>query len=1129
MKGKSNMKKRNASIMALLLSLSLAVQPVTSVLGAENGESSFASALEERYTDPDRIYSSDVRWWLGSASATDETLLEEIQTLYDSGFRGVELCMQDDGVAPDEDYSYGSEMWSHKWKLMMNKLLDLGMSVYLTSGTNWASANVPKSQLDPTSNAAMQILASSYEPIYCESGEKLEGTAIGTPETYSIPWGEEEGTFVSCVRDNTQLKFVYAYEINEDGKIVSDAAPIDLMAEEKIVKGEGETNYTINWEVPGEGKKYMIYPIYSQGSYEVSTPATEECYTINYFDKAGVEALKAFWSEHYLDDPELNEKIKNGDVQLFMDSLEIKYGNESEGITWWTDNIIEEFQKRKGYDITPYYVLIEGVGTGFTLATNLHSQCVGKYDLTDATLRKKIIQDYQDVMTQIYEENMLIPLKEWLNSCGITTRAQISYGKALEITEPSQYVDYPEAENLNQYNQPDLFRLHTAGAKLLNKVLSTETGGTSAVYGTSWQELLDDIYVQYATGFQRVIWHIWTAGYGYGNYNWPGYMSGFGGGTAFNRWGSREPASRDYDEFNAHIGRVQEFVQEGKSRTDVGFVYNNWTQGMKSGGEDGSFTENSMNQKLAHQGIIYRSTELQDNGYTYDYFSPDFLFNEDVYYDKETGTIEGAGYRALVIFQEMLDYDGAVKILELAKEGLPVVIVGSKAATATPFNDGKDEELAKVMEEMKSIENVRTAAILDNEVAIDADETGNLFDEVYTKLHDELGIRPYAEFAEPNLQLLTNTREDEDGNRYLYVYNYCDGTYHEHSKKEGIAENDHGTNIQTEIKMDGTYIPYSLDAWTGEVTELGEFRYEDGQTIIPVDLDYSNIALFVFEKAEEQALSVTETNAESAYITDDGINIRATETGTYKTVLSDGESREDEITVPEAYDITNWDLTVESWTGTKDEEGNDAGDLVRTETIDGLETVNRKTSTTVTDIQVKLDTLKTWDQIEEVGDKVSGLGHYEATFNWDSAQATGAYIDLGSVHQSMEVWINGTKVGGEISTNPTKVKKGLDVEISDGKGGTILLDGKDEYTGGVNLKEPVFDATKYLVDGENSIVIEYSSDLTNVMLAEGKISPSSFGVGEGRSKGTWWGKGVDVRSYGPTQAKVIPYVDVQVK
>ena len=91
--------------------------------------SAFQKALESKYIDPDRVYSSDVRWWLGSASATDETLLEEIQALYDGGFRGVELCMQSDGVAPDKDYAYGSEMWSHKWKLMMNKLLDMGMAV----------------------------------------------------------------------------------------------------------------------------------------------------------------------------------------------------------------------------------------------------------------------------------------------------------------------------------------------------------------------------------------------------------------------------------------------------------------------------------------------------------------------------------------------------------------------------------------------------------------------------------------------------------------------------------------------------------------------------------------------------------------------------------------------------------------------------------------------------------------------------------------------------------------------------------------------------------------------------------------------------------------------------------------
>src|SRR4051812_45920832 len=56
----------------------------------------FTEFLQSRYIDPDRIFSSDVRWWLGDASHTDETLLEEIQALYDGGFRGVELAMQND-------------------------------------------------------------------------------------------------------------------------------------------------------------------------------------------------------------------------------------------------------------------------------------------------------------------------------------------------------------------------------------------------------------------------------------------------------------------------------------------------------------------------------------------------------------------------------------------------------------------------------------------------------------------------------------------------------------------------------------------------------------------------------------------------------------------------------------------------------------------------------------------------------------------------------------------------------------------------------------------------------------------------------------------------------------------------
>src|SRR3954453_21445097 len=58
--------------------------------------SPFAQMLDSKFVDPDRVYSTDVRWWLGQAANTDESLLEQVQELYDAGFRGVELCMQND-------------------------------------------------------------------------------------------------------------------------------------------------------------------------------------------------------------------------------------------------------------------------------------------------------------------------------------------------------------------------------------------------------------------------------------------------------------------------------------------------------------------------------------------------------------------------------------------------------------------------------------------------------------------------------------------------------------------------------------------------------------------------------------------------------------------------------------------------------------------------------------------------------------------------------------------------------------------------------------------------------------------------------------------------------------------------
>ncbi|SNT48088.1 hypothetical protein SAMN05421812_10758 [Asanoa hainanensis] len=606
---------------------------------------------------------------------------------------------------------------------------------------------------------------------------------------------------------------------------------------------------------------------------------------------------------------------------------------------------------------------------------------------------------------------------------------------------------------------------------------------------------------------------MWAAEFAYGDFNWPGWSRNF-----FHP-GTRHPSARDYDEYNAHLGRVQRLMQTGKARSDVGFIHNNWNQGMAFRAENNGSNPvvSQMNWQQAHLGVYYRSTELQDNGYTYDYFSPAFLFDDGVSFDHRTRTIEPAGYRAIVLYQDWLDVAGAKKLLDWARKGLKVGILGN-AASRTPFNDGKDAELKKTVDALKKLHTVRTATVFDPIDDYFSATPGGYHDNVMAKLQ-ELGVYPYVAYAKENQQLLTQTRQDEDGNRY--VYNYDNGSYRDQSlRPEVVSAPNPGTNIKTDIKMDGEFIPYAIDAWTGEVTQLAHYTWSQGRTVVPIDLDYNNIALLAFEKAKHAQVHIVSTDADSAYAVPDAVVVRAIASGKVTTKLSNGKQYRSSVTVPAAYDITGWELTVESWRPNTTER-----DLVRTGTIGELTTVNRLTSTVKTPISVQLDTLTTWNNIPTVGRALSGTGHYEASFTWDARKADGAYLDFGDqLNETMKVWINGKKVGGRVSTNPTKAKKDVGgvgkPTIDDGTGRQVPLVGKDEYTGGVSLTKPVVDVSPYLRHGANRIVIDYSSTLQNLQLDRGVLP-------EQVTLRNWWENDQVYLEYGPKQAKIVPFVEVK--
>ena len=328
-----------------------------------------------------------------------------------------------------------------------------------------------------------------------------------------------------------------------------------------------------------------------------------------------------------------------------------------------------------------------------------------------------------------------------------------------------------------------------------------------------------------------------------------------------------------------------------------------------------------------------------------------------------------------------------------------------------------------------------------------------------------MGIAPYAGFAEPNHQLLTQSREDEEA-RYLYVYNYCDGTY-QSVWSNGQTQDSHGDSITTEIVADGLFVPYEIDPWSGKTQRLGLYRHEDGKTIFPITLDYNNVALYALKKGEDEALHAVVSDANKVF-SDNGLTFRFTASGDHTASLSDGRELALTADVPAAAPITDWQAAFELWSAADTR-------TARTETLNGKTVTETAVDTVITPVSLTLDTLTGWDKIPEVGPDAVGQGTYTAAFQWDGS-VDGAYIDFGALVESMTVYVNDTKADD------------------------------------VSMTKPVLDIGGLLVNGENTIELRYSSNVSN-----------AFGDGVPRG---WYGYHTDKHSYGPQQAVLIPYVDV---
>lgn len=905
---------------------------------------------KKQFQKPDIQYRPDIRWWLAEGFHTDKTLKEEIESLHTAGFGGVEfLAMQEPG-ADSSLYGWGSEEWVHDSHTVVAETTRRGMSVSMTSGTNWANANLIT--ITPDDKAASKELDYTVEHL-CAGERRTGALAKAVPGFESVK--------------KVELEAVVAVRTTGESE---NNMPV-LLAESAVVLTDAVENEALDWTAPADGE-WLLFAFWLHGTGQTAEPSVSTSYTVNYLDHYGIDAFIEYW-ENVVLTPELQENLKaNGRAMMYMDSLEL--GTFGRGGQLWGYHFREEFLARRGYDITPYLpFVVRDCG-------QMQDRFVFHYTCADKIFLEKLRNDLHQTMTDLYMANMMQPMQEWLHKHHMELRSEISYGLPFEISQPGKYVDGIETESLEFISQLDLYRGLAGTAHIYRRLYSSETGATRLNYMMPLDFYTQIIFTQFAAGVARTVLHGYSSIAGCdADTHWPGHE---GMWPIFSeRFGKRQPTFCHYDHWTDMISRFQYVLRRGDPRMDIAMLrldYNYNNVMFRNCSEQDMYENQWMR---AGKGFYWQDCTLQNMGYTWDYFAPQLL--EEDFVDWADGMLQkdGPGYRAVIVYQEGLPLSSAKKLLQLVKKGLPVVFVDgvtemvrpnehithTVAACRTPYLDGQDDALAALVAEMKQYPNVRTATQAGTPDAL-----------------RELGVEPRIGRMVPDSKLLTHLRE-ENGVWYAFIYNM------QYTDSEPFCG-------AVRLGVEGK--PYLLDAWTGEISPVGLYQHRDGSTWMDVTLAPGQACLFAIDPAgaaERHAEAVTE-----------GAGVCGGEAivwmpGEHTVEYSDGSYRVITAECPAGVEITDWTLQVESW---------NAGDKVVIHEDRGLGIVTDEVyyETKKTLIDAGKVELVSWNDIPAVGREISGIGRYTGRFtlpeSWQPENV--AILTFGSAQgATLKVAVNG--------------------------------------------------------------------------------------------------------------------------
>lgn len=941
---------------AVLVGAILALAAAGGASSALAGRSQDRAGLERDFRDPPPSLRAGFVWFWPGPAVDDTEVRSEVEEMTAAGFARAHLFEVPEYVWPPEGNPPEVMMWgTPHWADRMRELFraardnDFKIDMSPSSAYPWRSPAVSGE------NAELSVQQLTYARQTVTGASEFEGPA---PRPDNLDDENERLVAVTAARRDPS-------GTNPDGEILLEAdSTVDLTS---TVDADGN----VHWDVPAGD--WVLFGFWQSPTYNLdlpNEPTTEPSgEVLDYMNRESFDAATKYLDEKLFS--ELGPLARQGGG-LFHESALYCYGYQLA----WTGAFLDEFQSRRGYDLTPYLP---------ALTTGPDATCFGSGGISNtiydfpANAGERVRHDYAQTLTELWVDNHVAPMREYAHRHGLKSagRAWGLNELGLNVVAVNKNYDVPEADHAHN-NTIDWGRTMSSGSRLSGSEQALSEFGFLAnqVHMTTPQTVKQMGDRQLSGGANLLHLHaysykLWKTD---DRFDWPGWWPFLFSGEPLSTegwpedWSPEIPLWRHLPRLADYFARAQTVLQSGRPVTDVaiyrdayGFKANvdERLPGFGGAGDLGDAFEPLLNSALTR------------SGFSFDVVDPGTVAERSTVVEDGRLVVQQPGYKALIIDPDASERIGVVdnreamsarvawRLVRFANAGLPIVFVGRFPERGVSYRDadGEDDSLARAVARLKASARVRLV-----------EEAGDVAAALAALgVEGDLSLEGTDQSAQRcgfGAQCVYSVHRRTSKGDYWYLYNAG-------KEKAGFTGS---------FKTDRA--PELWDLWSGERREIGLYDVDGGHVEVPIELAPNETGVIAFERPA--AKHVVSTDADDVVARGGKLLLRSGEGGHARATLSNGRRVRVEFgELPGPIEPGRWDLHVDGAV----REGEERHDLELTE-------------------------LKDWREIPELKD-TSGTGTYRTAVTLGKAwtgEGRGAYLELGRVEGGVQVKVNGKLV-----------------------------------------------------------------------------------------------------------------------